>query len=188
MEKKLDMETLDIEESLRENCNRLIAHYQDSASPEWQWFENYLSSSNAIMPEALLTAHEITGDQKYLEVGKTTLDFLISQSFTDSIYMPVGQKGWYHREGMKNSYDQQPEKVKAMVCALKACHRVTGDDRYEDLMRSAFHWFLGDNTLNQVVYDRSTGGCYDGIGKKAINLNQGAESTISYLLARLAFE
>jgi len=99
----------------------------------------------------------------------------------------VGQSGWYHKDGKRNQYDQQPEEVEAMVCALKTCYAVTRAHRYLDLMHRAFNWFLGDNRLNHVVYDRTTGGCYDGVGKQAINLNQGAESTISYLLARLAF-
>jgi hypothetical protein len=75
-----------------------------------------------------------------------------------------------------------------MVYALKTCYSIARDEHYSELMYQAFYWFLGVNRLNQVVYDRTTGGCYDGVGKKAINLNQGAESTIAYLMARLAFE
>ncbi len=101
--------------------------------------------------------------------------------------MPVGQAGWYHREGGRNDNDQQPQEVSAMVCALKTFYEVTKEPRYLELMHRAFNWFLGDNSLNQVVYDGTTGGCYDGVGGKAVNLNQGAESMLSYLLARLAF-
>ncbi len=187
IEKKLYPDGLDLEKALREKCDQLVKHYQNSASPDWQWFEGYLTYSNAIMPEALLMAYRITGEERYLEVGKVTLDFLIEQSFVDDIYVPVGQDGWHYKNEEKNSYDQQPEEVKAMVCALKACYAVTRDEYYDSLMRRAFYWFLGDNSLHQVVYDRTSGGCYDGVGKKTVNLNQGAESTISYLLARLAF-
>ena len=187
IEKGLDLNGLDLEKALTEKCDFLVKHYQNSASPDWQWFEGYFAYANAIMPEALLKAYRITGDERYFEVGKVTLDFLIKQSFVDDIYVPVGQDGWHHNNGEKNHYDQQPEEVKAMVCALKACHAVTRDEYYDNLMHHAFYWFLGDNSLHQVVYDRTSGGCYDGVGKKTINLNQGAESTISYLLARLAF-
>ena len=69
---------------------------------------------------------------------------------------------------------------------LSTAYSITGDDAYQRRMREAFNWFLGDNSIGQVVYDRTTGGCYDGVGEKNINLNQGAESTISYLLARIA--
>ncbi|MBT9162073.1 MAG: hypothetical protein DDT27_00617 [Dehalococcoidia bacterium] len=187
IEKKFYLDGLDLEKALRENCDQLVKYYQKSASPDWQWFEGYLTYANGIMSEALLTAYRITGEERYLEVGKVTLDFLIKQSFVDDIYVPVGQDGWHYKNGEKNSYDQQPEEVKAMVCALKACYAVTKDEYYDSLMRRAFYWFLGDNSLNQVVYDRTSGGCYDGVGKKTVNLNQGAESTISYLLARLVF-
>ncbi|MDD5496180.1 MAG: mannosyltransferase, partial [Candidatus Omnitrophica bacterium] len=74
----------------------------------------------------------------------------------------------------------------AMVCALATAHSITGKGHYKKLMHEAFNWFLGDNSLRQVVYDRVTGGCYDGLGERNINLNQGAESITSYLLARLA--
>ena len=55
-------------------------------------------------------------------------------------------------------------------------------------MNTAFEWFLGKNHLNQIVYNPKTGGCYDGLEENHVNLNQGAESTVSYLMARLVFE
>ena len=55
--------------------------------------------------------------------------------------------------------------------------------KYLDLMHTAFYWFLGDNVLGRL-FDPVTGGCYDGKPNRT-NLNQGAESTLSYLLARL---
>ena len=102
--------------------------------------------------------------------------------------MPVGQAGWYHRTGVKQLFDQQPEEVSALVLALRTAYEVSADRSYFERMERAFDWFLGNNLLNQVVYSHSTGGCYDGLGEKEINLNQGAESTISYLLARIIVE
>lgn len=185
-EKKIVIDGLDLERDIADQNNRLVSQYEEKSSPDWQWFEHYLTYSNATMPEALLLGYKAARKDDYLRVGQITLDFLIEQSFVDGVYMPVGQSGWYHKDGRRNHYDQQPEEVEAMVCALKACYTVTRDHRYLDLMHRAFNWFLGDNRLNQVVYDWTTGGCYDGVGKQTINLNQGAESTISYLLARLA--
>ncbi|MCX6725799.1 MAG: mannosyltransferase, partial [Candidatus Shapirobacteria bacterium] len=80
------------------------------------------------------------------------------------------------------------EDTTATVIALNIMFQATNEKHYKELANIAFNWFLGNNVLEQVVYDRTTGGCYDGIGEKFINLNQGAESTISYLLARLSFE
>ncbi|MFA4853615.1 MAG: mannosyltransferase, partial [Bacteroidales bacterium] len=106
----------------------------------------------------------------------------------EDVCVPVGQNGWLKRGQEKHRYDQQPEEVSVLVFALKSMYRVTGEEKYNKMRRDAFNWFLGNNTLRQVVYNQATGGCYDGVGEKEINLNQGAESTIMYLLARLSFE
>ena len=115
------------------------------------------------------------------------------------MYIPIGQSGWFPKEGNRQYFDQQPEDTTATVEALNLMFRVTNGstvlsspskDRkhYKELANIAFNWFLGNNVLGQVVYDRTTGGCHDGVGEKFINLNQGAESTISYLLARFSFD
>ena len=174
--------------ALKLHCEQLVTLYEKSHSPDWEWFEHYLTYSNAILPEALLFGYKITGERKYFEVAEKTLDFLIKNTFKDDIYMPIGQGGWFFKEGMRSYFDQQSEDTAATVKTLNTMFQVTNRRRYEELASIAFNWFLGNNILGQVVYDRTTGGCYDGIGEKFINLNQGAESTISYLLARLSFE
>ncbi len=174
--------------ALKYHCEQLVALYENSHSPDWEWFEPYLTYANAILPEALLLGYKITGERKYLEVSGKTLDFLIEHTFKDGIYVPIGQNGWFPKGGTRQYFDQQPEDVAATVEALNTMFQVTDKKHYRELAYKAFNWFLGDNVLGQVVYDRTTGGCYDGVGEKFINLNQGAESTISYLLARLSFE
>ncbi|MBI3316755.1 MAG: glycosyltransferase family 4 protein [Candidatus Omnitrophica bacterium] len=178
----------DFQEILVRHCDRLMSLYRGVATEEWQWFETYLTYSNAIFPEALLLGHAETGKSEYLETGIRTLDFLIGQTFLKGIYVPIGQDGWHQKSGERRYFDQQPEDTSAMACALATAATVTGKETYRKLMHQAFNWFLGDNSLKQVVYDRATGGCYDGLGEGQINLNQGAESTISYLLARLAIQ
>ncbi len=167
-------------------CDRLVSLYRGVSSADWQWFENYLTYSNAVLPEALILGYEQTRNSDYFDIGIKTLDFLISHTFVNGMYIPTGQDGWHHRTGQRRYFDQQPEDVSAMVCALSSACLVTGKDSYKKLMHVAFNWFLGDNVLKQMVYDRTTGGCYDGVGEGHINLNQGAESTTSYLIARLA--
>ena len=169
-------------------CEQLVNLYNKNHSPDWEWFELALTYSNAILPEALLLGYKITGKKKYLKIAKTTFNFLIKHSFKDEIYIPIGQSGWFPRGGERQYFDQQPEDVAAIVEALNTMFQITNDRYYKELSYKAFNWFLGDNLLGQVVYDWSTGGCYDGVGEKSINLNQGAESTISYLLARFSFE
>ncbi|MBI2328545.1 MAG: glycosyltransferase [Chloroflexi bacterium] len=179
------IEGIDLKGTLRSYCDRLVELYQAVSQADWQWFETYLTYSNGVMPEALLLGYRALRDERYLTVGKATLDFLIKQSFVNGIYVPIGQDGWYHQNGKHHHFDQQPEEVNSMVDALSTGYAVAGDEEYSGLMYQAFYWFLGDNTFKQLVYDRTTGGCYDGVGKTTINLNQGAESTVSYLLARL---
>jgi glycosyltransferase involved in cell wall biosynthesis len=169
-------------------CEKLVDLYNKNHSPDWEWFEPILTYSNAILPEALLLGYKITGEKKYLEIAKTTFNFLIKYGFKDDKYIPVGQSGWFPKEGERQYFDQQPEDVAATVEALNTMFQVTNDGYYKELSYKAFNWFLGNNILGQVVYDWATGGCYDGVGEKSINLNQGAESTISYLLARFSFE
>ena len=173
-------------EVLEKHCQYLVKLYKQNCDPKWQWFEDVLAYSNGVIPEALLLAYKKTGNQKYFNISKDTLDFLVLHSFNKKCCVPVGQSGWFKRGEQKTLFDQQPEEVTALVLALKAMYEASGDAQYKKKMRYAFEWFLGNNMLGQVVYDHTTGGCYDGVGEKEINLNQGAESTVSYLLARLA--
>jgi hypothetical protein len=186
LNKNIIVPGINLEDIMRQQCNILLSLYQDTRSPEWEWFEKYLTYSNGILPEALLQAYQVIGEDRYLRIGKTTLDFLIERSFNKDNFAPVGQYGWSHIDGEHNYFDQQPGEVMFMVYALKACYAATRRENYKTLMRRVFNWFLGENSLEQIIYDRTTGGCYDGKGRENVNLNQGEESTLSYLLARLA--
>jgi glycosyltransferase involved in cell wall biosynthesis len=173
---------------LRYNCEQLMILYEKSHSPDWEWFESYLTYSNAVLPEALLLGYKITRDRRYLEVSEKTFNFLIKHTFKNNLYMPIGQSGWFRKGETRQYFDQQPEDAAATTEAANTFFLITKSGHYKELAYKTFNWFLGDNILGQVVYDWSTGGCYDGIGEKSINLNQGAESSISYLLARFSFE
>ena len=166
----------------------LLALFNDNVTEDWKWFEQSLTYSNAVLPEALLLAYKVTGNYLYFKAGKTALDFLIKQSFNGDVCEPVGQNGWFKHGEKKNIYDQQPEEVSSLVQAMRTMFDLNGDVLYQKKMSQAFSWFLGNNSLSQMVYSQMTGGCYDGLGEGQINLNQGAESTISYLLARLAVD
>lgn len=172
-------------DEIKQNCEHLINLHKTNNTPGWQWFEDILAYSNGVIPESLLQAYKVTGDQRYFNLAKTTLDFLVSHSFKENVCIPIGQQKWYKKGSDRAYFDQQPEEVTSLVQVLKTMHEVTQDDQYKVLMINAFNWFLGNNLLGQVVYDQETGGCYDGVQEKNINLNQGAESTVSYLIARL---
>lgn len=166
----------------------LVEFYKKNSEPKWRWFEDVLTYSNGVIPEALLLAYQKTGNQKYFNIGKESLDFLIANSFKGRCCTPVGQYGWFRKGEKKTLFDQQPEEVAALVLASKAMYEASGDEKYKSIMRDAFDWFLGNNLLRQVVYSHISGGCYDGVGAMEVNLNQGAESTVSYLIARLAVD
>jgi len=166
----------------------LIILYNTYSDKEWKWFENYLTYANSKLSEALLYAYMATRNKKYLKIGLESLDFLISKTFSGKdTFVPIGQNGWYERDQKKSLFDQQPIDVGYMVQTLLLAYKITKDEKYEKYAIKTFQWFLGKNTLNQVVYNEITGGCYDGVGEFSLNLNQGAESALSYLLARLSF-
>jgi hypothetical protein len=173
--------------------DKLVNNYkkqtENSSTKDWLWFENCFTYSNYKLPEGLFRAHKLTGDKKYLAVAKESIKFLIGVTFEKKDYFsPIGQDGWYFRNGKRAYFDQQPEDTSSAVEALVLAHQITRQDSYKQKAEVAFQWFLGKNHLNQMVYDEATGGCYDGLGKYSLNFNQGAESTVSYFMARLAIE
>ncbi|MES2059963.1 MAG: mannosyltransferase, partial [Patescibacteria group bacterium] len=177
-----------VKDFLIAKADMLMGRFNESLGPSWQWFEASLTYSNGVLPEAMLLAYKATNNKEYFKVGKSALDFLVSQSFDGDVAVPVGHIGWFYQGGKKHLYDQQPEEISALVLALHTMDDILDSGMYEKKMIGAFNWFLGNNILHQMVYSEMTGGCYDGISEKEVNLNQGAESTISYLLARLALD
>jgi hypothetical protein len=167
------------------HCDHLASLYEHQRSDDWEWFEPCISYSNGAICEALLAGGALLGNERWLAVGRKTLDFLIGVTFLDGRYVAVGQSNWCRRGAPRSYFDQQPEDVATMVSALTARAVIDPEGPCPELKRVAFEWFLGRNTLGQFVYNEATGGCYDGLGEHAVNLNQGAESTISYLMARL---
>ena len=171
---------------LRELADYLTSLFEKYSKDSWAWFEDNLTYSNSKLPESLFYAYLTLKDEKYLRVAKATIDFLMSITYENGTFSPIGQNGWYIQGKTKAHFDQQPLDTAAMVQTLLLAHKVLNDDIYLQKAQVAFQWFLGNNFLNQMIYDENTGGCHDGIGEFSINLNQGAESTIAYLLARLS--
>ena len=169
-------------------ANSIVNHYKDSATDGWHWFEDKLTYDNARIPESLFLAYEVTGKEEYLNVAEKTINFLSDIVFENDELMPIGQNGWFDKEGKRAMFDQQPIDACSMVLAYLTEYRTTKNRRYYEKAVLAFNWFLGRNHLKQMLYDEASGGCFDGLGKHAVNLNQGAESTISYLMPRLMLE
>ncbi len=165
------------------HSNALLASLQANSFKTWHWFEHSLNYNNGLLPESLFIAGEVTGNEIYTKKGIYTLAFLISKTFSSQKYLPVGHSHWYANNKKRSEFDQQPEDPNSMMLALVSAYKYTHDETYKALARKCFSWFLGNNSLNKPLYDVKTGGCYDGLHPKRVNLNQGAESLISYLMS-----
>jgi hypothetical protein len=168
---------------LGEMSERLCRGFRAQASADWRWFEPSLTYDNALLPLALLRAHRITKDAASRSIAIEALEFLESVCFRNDRLALIGNAGWHARGGARPDSDEQPTDAAAFVLAFRGAYVATGNHHYLSRMRESFAWFLGANRLGVSVYDSSTAGCRDGLGPTAPNLNQGAESTVSFLLA-----
>ncbi|MTH15961.1 glycosyltransferase [Flavobacterium sp. LC2016-01] len=167
---------------------KLLANYEDTATEDWQWFENYLTYGNGILPESMLYAYLITNKPIYKKVALDSLDFLISKTFADGNFKAISNQSWHHKGSEPSQYGEQPIDVTYTIQTLNTFYNAFKTPHYKKKMKAAFNWFLGKNHLNQIMYNPVSGGGYDGLEKENINLNQGAESTVCFLTARLLME
>ncbi len=170
---------------LKTFADRLVQMYRHERSEYWNWFEGYLTYANSILPEALLYAWKITGESIYREIAIASFDFLLSQIYNENGIEVISNKKWLRKGEEKGQFGEQPIDVAYTIMTLSAFLDEIKDVSYRTKMETAFNWFLGRNRLQQIIYNPCTGGCYDGLEEFNVNLNQGAESTISYLMARL---
>jgi hypothetical protein len=176
-------EVTPVADALRRLAARLCGRYREQASTDWRWFEPALTYDNALLPLALFRAHKITQDAPSVDVARETLAFLERTCFRNDRLVLIGNGGWHARDGRRPESDEQPIDAAAFVLAFRGAYLATGDHRYLRRMRESFAWFLGANRLGSSLYDPATAGCRDGLGADAPNLNQGAESTICFLLS-----
>ncbi|HZP03169.1 MAG TPA: glycosyltransferase family 4 protein [Terriglobia bacterium] len=163
---------------------KLVDLFCAHSSPEWVWFEDTLTYCNAVLPHALLAASEVLHDGSLAEKGLASLRWLVAvQRSEEGHFLPIGSNGFYPRSGKRARFDQQPVEAQATVSACLEAARLTAESCWEKEAQCAFEWFLGRNDLGQTLYDASTGGCRDGLHSDRVNQNQGAESTVSFLLS-----
>lgn len=165
-------------------AGKLVERFHHSRTPEWPWFEDRLTYCNARLPQALLVTAAWMGNEEMRGIGERSLGWLATQyRATNGNFAPVGSNGFYVRGGTRAEFDQQPVEAASMISACLDAQRVTGSAHWAGHARRAFEWFLGQNALDAPVFDAATGGCRDGIHVDRMNENQGAESTLSFLLA-----
>ena len=172
-------------------ASRIVQMYKHESKDNWLWFESYLTYANSILPEAMLCAYLATGENSYKEIAKQSFDFLLSKIYRNDQIRVISNQGWLNIGESLNHQKlggEQPIDVAYTILALSKFYTVFREEKYLDKMKIGFSWFLGNNHLKQIIYNPCTGGCYDGLEDKYINLNQGAESTVSYLMARLTME
>jgi glycosyltransferase involved in cell wall biosynthesis len=168
-------------------ANRLLNSYRANRSADWNWFEGSLSYSNARLPQALIRAGMRAANEEMISAGLEALEWLVTIQRCEikGHFVPVGSQGFYSKNSEKARFDQQPVEACGAVSACLQAYRATGKGRWRKEAWSTFNWFLGDNDLQIALYDPASGGCRDGLHPDRANENQGAESTLSFLMALL---
>lgn len=163
---------------------RLMELFDKTAGPDWRWFEEDLTYDNAKLAHALILSGRATGQKAVFERGLEALRWLVQLQTSENGHLrPIGSNGFYRRGGPRADFDQQPIDAQAMVAACLEAYRATADAAWYQHAQRAFDWFLGWNDLGLEVYSTSTGGCRDALHVDRVNRNQGAESTLAFLLA-----
>lgn len=173
---------------LRDNMSiKLIQAFENNASDDWPWCENYLTYDNARLCKALIIAGSVTDHGEKLQLGLRSLEWLLKIQINPKTgnLSVVGNNGWMKRSGERAQFDQQPIEVAALLSACHEAYKATKDSKWLEEMKRCFNWFLGANDLNAPLYDFSTHGCCDGLQANGASQNQGAESTLSWLGALL---
>jgi len=169
-------------------ADRLVNMYKHESCNGWEWYESYLTYGNSILPEALLCAYLATNKLIYKDTAYVSFNFLLSKTFHKTGIKPISNKTWLSKGKIAHNFGEQPIDVAYTIMALDKFNQVFKLEGYQQKLKIAFYWFLGNNHLGQIIYNPCTGGSFDGLEEFQVNLNQGAESTLSYLMARLTLE
>ena len=172
-------------ERLRNLANNLVRHYEENSTPDWKWFEPLLAYDNGILPLALLHAAELLKDERITKTALETMDFLTEITLKDGYLSIIGNEKWYKKDGERSMFAQQPVDALAMVLMYHQAFHLIKDKEYLNRLFACFMWFLGENDLRMSLFDFETKGCCDGFENYGVNRNQGAESSLAYLISHL---
>ncbi len=166
----------------------LVAAYDAASTPGWEWFEDTLYYANGLMPRALLLAYRATLEERYKEAALASLEFLIRTCCPEGTFDLVGDQGWYRRGGERTRFSQLPIEATSLVEVLVDAYVVEGSERYMELARSAFEWYLGRNAVGEPLYDFASFSCADSIMLHGLDENRSTEATVEWLLALLRIQ
>ena len=169
-------------------ADRLFDQFKNNATDDWLWLENALNYANGKLPHALLLSGHRMQRNDMIDMGLNSLKWLLAIQTEDNHFVPIGSNGWYEKGGPRARFDQQPVEANAMVEACVEAFNVTRDKTWFENAVMCFNWFLGQNDLNMPLYDPKTGGCRDGLMADGINQNQGAESSLAWLLSLMTLQ
>jgi hypothetical protein len=172
-------------EVIKKLSYRLIGHYEENCSADWQWFESLLAYDNGILPLSLLHSARILKDDKITATALESMHFLSKLTLRDGYLSIIGNEKWLKKDGERSLFAQQPVDALAMVLMYHQAFKLTKDKEYLNKLFTCFMWFLGENDLRMSLFDFETKGCCDGIERYGVNRNQGAESSLAYLISHL---
>ena len=169
-------------------AHKLFDQFKNQATDDWPWLEKSLNYANGKLPHAMLLSGRQMQRNDMIEMGLNALRWLLSIQTEDKHFMPIGSNGWYKQGGPRARFDQQPVEANAMVEACVEAFNITRDYTWFENAAMCFNWFLGQNDLNMPLYDPKTGGCRDGLMADGINQNEGAESSLAWLLSLMTLQ
>lgn len=170
---------------LESKAQQLSSFFDPTIDRDWLWYDTVVTYANSRIPQALIAAGIFLKKPGLISRGFRILDWLIEKQFIDNLFSPIGNKGWLTPEG-KALFDQQPLEAHGMLDACLQAEEYVKDGKYADYALKAFAWFMGENNASSVLYDFASGGCRDGLHPDGVNLNQGAESTLSWLMSLIS--
>lgn len=177
----------DIKRILKNFSAMLHSLYESNHNAGWKWYENILTYVNGRIPQAMLMSGGFLSNVQYTKTGLESIEWLYNVLIgkEDNYLSLIGNDGWYVKGKRKARYDQQPLEIPALIDALWQAYKISGDKKWIDRISISFSWFMGNNLKQEMICDVATGACYDGLTQHGVNQNQGAESTVSWLLSLL---
>jgi hypothetical protein len=173
-------------ENLKELSFKLVHAFEEHKAEHWLWFENEMTYDNAILPLSLLHAATLLNDEKIMATATQSMEFLSGITMQNKYLSVVGNERWFSRNDETVSlFAQQPIDIMAIVLMFEKAYKLTKNKIYLDNLYTSFMWFMGENDLRMMLYDPETKGCCDGLESYGVNRNQGAESTLAFLISHL---
>jgi hypothetical protein len=169
-------------------ATRLFNQFKNNSTKNWPWLENSLNYANGKLPHALMLSGQWMQRQDMIDTSLESLAWLLTTQTEDGHFVSIGSNGFYEKDGLRARFDQQPIEANAMIEACVEAFNLTRDKSWINSAVMCFNWFLGQNDLNMPLYDAKTGGCRDGLMADGINQNEGAESTLAWLLSLMTLQ